>query len=635
MAAAWSRSGIIKGVGIPAPSGPHTVGCVDVMHLFEGDTDGLLVKLFYPTSAGPDGPYPYSEWLSHKRYVRGMLDYVKAPAVGLLSTLVDAFLTPRIPALYLAPLLGHGPGPLVGDSVAQIGEALPAAVQPESFPIVVFSHGLSGMRAISSAVCCDLASHGYVVGAVEHRDHSACASLRRVPKPGTNGQQFTDEWLEFYWKKDNEEEFPLRHTQLCQRVKDVKQVVDLFNILNEGGTIKNMMPNDFDFRQFQGRLNMDMVAMMGHSFGGGTTLQSLSEDGRLKCGVGLDSWMVPIHRDLDSQGIQQPLLLINSHSFQWKENVERMMKYVTEPDSSGTRRRSIITIRGTNHYNQVDILFVMPRFVVSSEKFRSPLDPAVAHSLNMELIHTFLRRHLLLDVNFQHPVANLDGGEGCSEDLIMGTDIDLSAVGPDHSAGEGQPASVEGHGTEQPASVEGHGTEQPASVEGHGTEQPASVEGHGTEQPASVEGHGTEQPASVEGHGTEQPASVEGHGTEQPASVEGHGTEQPASVEGHGTEQPASMEGHGTEQPASVEGHGTEQPASVEGHGTEQPASVEGHGTEQPASVEGHGKMHDVQMKPVIEEEGTQNLHVEERASAEKPDEEGGVYIEADGNVQP
>ena len=43
--------------------------------------------------------------------------------------------------------------------------------------------------------------------------------------------------------------------QLCQRVKDVKQVVDLFNILNEGGTIKNMMPNDFDFRQFQVSLN--------------------------------------------------------------------------------------------------------------------------------------------------------------------------------------------------------------------------------------------------------------------------------------------------------------------------------------------------------------------------------------------
>ena len=39
--------------------------------------------------------------------------------------------------------------------------------------------------------------------------------------------------------------------QLCQRVKDVRSVVDLFHLLNEGGTIKNMMPNDYDFRQFQ------------------------------------------------------------------------------------------------------------------------------------------------------------------------------------------------------------------------------------------------------------------------------------------------------------------------------------------------------------------------------------------------
>lgn len=93
MSAAWNRSGVIKGVGIPAPSGPYTVGCVDVMHLFEGDTVGLLVKLFYPTIAEPEGPYPYSDWFSHKKYVRGLLEYAKAPAVGLLSILVDALLS--------------------------------------------------------------------------------------------------------------------------------------------------------------------------------------------------------------------------------------------------------------------------------------------------------------------------------------------------------------------------------------------------------------------------------------------------------------------------------------------------------------------------------------------------------------
>ena len=35
--------------------------------------------------------------------------------------------------------------------------------------MIVFSHGLGGMRSCNSAIVCDLASHGYVVAAVEHR----------------------------------------------------------------------------------------------------------------------------------------------------------------------------------------------------------------------------------------------------------------------------------------------------------------------------------------------------------------------------------------------------------------------------------------------------------------------------------
>lgn len=41
--------------------------------------------------------------------------------------------------------------------------------KPLSFPVVVFSHGLGGMRTTYSGICCDLASHGYVVAAIEHR----------------------------------------------------------------------------------------------------------------------------------------------------------------------------------------------------------------------------------------------------------------------------------------------------------------------------------------------------------------------------------------------------------------------------------------------------------------------------------
>ncbi len=67
-----------------------------------------------------------------------------------------------------------------------------------TFPVVVFSHGLHGFRSKSSGICCDLASHGYIVAAIEHKDRSACLTFNRIPGHGvTEGDydRYINEWL--------------------------------------------------------------------------------------------------------------------------------------------------------------------------------------------------------------------------------------------------------------------------------------------------------------------------------------------------------------------------------------------------------------------------------------------------------
>ena len=56
--------------------------------------------------------------------------------------------------------------------------------------------------------------------------------------------------------------------------------------------------------------------------------------------------MYSIHLDiLDGPGIQQPLLFINSYDFQWKGNVQQMMKLTRAPDERGISQCSLLTLK--------------------------------------------------------------------------------------------------------------------------------------------------------------------------------------------------------------------------------------------------------------------------------------------------
>ena len=52
----------------------------------------------------------------------------------------------------------------------------PLMVGEQKLPVLVFSHGLGGMRTTYSSTCNELASYGWVVAALEHR--CGCDILR-------------------------------------------------------------------------------------------------------------------------------------------------------------------------------------------------------------------------------------------------------------------------------------------------------------------------------------------------------------------------------------------------------------------------------------------------------------------------
>ena len=70
--------------------------------------------------------------------------------------------------------------------------------------------------------------------------------------------------------------------QVKQRCQEARQGLDLLQLLNEGSITSNMLGGKYDFTQFKGRLNTELAAIIGHSFGGATMALTLSEDSRFR-----------------------------------------------------------------------------------------------------------------------------------------------------------------------------------------------------------------------------------------------------------------------------------------------------------------------------------------------------------------
>ena len=129
-----------------------------------------------------------------------------------------------------------------------------ATARPGRHALVVFSHGYGGHRRQSTFLCTHLASHGYVVAAVDHTGNTMLEVVQGVLILGAGGR------------------LPHPNTVL-------REFVDL-RPADVSFTIDHLLGMD-------GLADPDRIGMAGHSFGGWTTLTTTARDRRIRAALPL------------------------------------------------------------------------------------------------------------------------------------------------------------------------------------------------------------------------------------------------------------------------------------------------------------------------------------------------------------
>ncbi|GMU19756.1 MAG: esterase [Candidatus Babeliales bacterium] len=180
---------------------------------------------------------------------------------------------------------------LFGNITTHAYENVPLAEANKKYPVILFSHGLLGFPSDTSAVILEnLASHGYIVAAIDHPYFNGL-TLYQDGKVVTS-QKLSEQFNKMRWPQQKEFQ-----TQAIEIYKaDFKFFIDELAKLN-------IDPNSI----FYNRLDLNRIAVMGHSAGGTASIEFCRADTRCKAAINLDGWYDQV---IGHEPIKQPLLLI-------------------------------------------------------------------------------------------------------------------------------------------------------------------------------------------------------------------------------------------------------------------------------------------------------------------------------------
>jgi predicted dienelactone hydrolase len=328
---------------MPAPTGAYPVGTrsIDLVDRSrrEPGTNGakprsFVMQLWYPRAAGKGTPEPYM---------------------------------PQKVASFIAAGGGLPASIFTRVKLAAISDAAPRR-RAGGWPVVLFSTGYGVERQLYTGLVQDLASHGYVVAAIDHPHDAGIVSFPdghtvSIGKVGERPDAISD--------------------ALAARIADTRYVLDALTRLNRG------TPTG----PFSGMFNLDHVGMFGHSLGGATAAATMLVDRRLEAGLDMDGLLFG---QVAVTGLQKPFMLFSADpGFRIKPNLAQFWRQLSGP-------RYALDFAGAAHFAFTDLVFLVPQLAGTREAAAQarirPLvgtvDPTVAYAAERAYVLAYFDRAL-------------------------------------------------------------------------------------------------------------------------------------------------------------------------------------------------------------------------------------------------
>jgi dienelactone hydrolase len=290
---------------LPEPAGPYNVGSeifrwtdgqrLETLTANPSDHRQVIAQAWYPSDVSKGRAVPYFEAQGHLPSAIGGMPSFMFGAFGAVAT--------------------H----------ATIGT--PISTAQKTWPVLLFSPGLSLPREMYTALCADLASRGYVVVALSVPYESAVSVLAGGQAVGQT--TFPDVMG------------PPPHPAL-QRLIGIRAADSSF-VLDELSRLAQLEPSS----PLAGHLDLKHVGIAGHSLGGATAVQVIAGDPRFKVGVNLDGKLFGAEPDAH---LDRPFLWIQSGDTKTAEYVQGRDRFLKGLRDGG----ALLTVRGSTHMSFTD-----------------------------------------------------------------------------------------------------------------------------------------------------------------------------------------------------------------------------------------------------------------------------------------